>query len=226
MKKKQPPVNGSEIIFQLEPWQTKGRRSNNCYAYAVNDYESFRFQKSVPGASVGRNGFHTYTHCKGLADRVIADNPRKVYKAKAMSKCRPGFYKIMMVVAPTNKYGNRTGDFHFYKQHSKLEHIVKKGDTAASIARQYKVPYSRVLKAVGDKGLKPGRKIRFAVNLFSHKQGWATGPLLKDSCGKLIKDPRWACRKYGYNYSKYCSSFCVKNKGINVGQSKLSQYFS
>lgn len=224
--KKQPPTNGSEILFTLEPWETIGKRSNNCYAYAVNDFETFRIQKSVPGSMVGRNGFHTYTHCKGIADRVVADNPKKVYKTNAMSKCKSGFYKMMMVVAPSNKYGNKTGDFHFYKQHSKLQHIVKKGDTYASISRLYKIPYSRVLKAGAGKLLVPGKKLIIPVNLFSHKQGWATGPLLKDSCGRMIKDPRKACRKYGYNYSKYCSSFCVKNKGIDVGQSKLTKHFS
>jgi len=220
------PTNGSEIVFKKEPWETKGKRSNNCYAYAVNDFRPHRFVKSVPGAKVGKNGNHTYTHCKGLSDRVIADNPKKVYKTKATTKCKPGYYKIMMVVAPSNKYGNSTGDFHFYKHHSKLEHTIKAGDTYASIARTYGVPYSRVLKAGGGKPVKPGRKIQFAVNLFSHKQGWATGPLLKDSCGKLIKDPRKACRKYGYNYSKYCSSFCVKNKGVHVGNSELSKNFT
>ena len=100
----------------------------------------------------------------------------------------------------------------------------KDGDTYTSISKMYKVPYSRVRKAGGGKPLTPGRKLVIPVNLFSHKQGWATGPLLKDSCGKLIKDPRKACRRYGYNYSKYCSSFCVKNKGVNVGQSEFTKY--
>ena len=121
-KQKRLPLSGSEIPFRIEPWKTKGRQSNNCYAYAVNDYESFRHSKSVPGERYKKRtgksfGFHTYTHCKGLAKRVIADNPKKVYKEKAENKCKKGFFKIMMVVAPTNKYGNFTGDFHFYKQH-------------------------------------------------------------------------------------------------------------
>ena len=220
---KTPPTNGSEIIFKLEPWHTKGRKHNNCYAYAVNDYESYDPVKSVPGARVGKNGHHTYTHCKGLADRVVADNPKKVYKCDAMKKCKKGYYKIMMVGAPSNKYGNTTGDFHFYKQHSKAEHVVKTGDTYASIAKEYGVPYSRVYRAGA---LKPGKKLRFPVNLFSHKQGWATGPLLTDACGKIIRDPRKSCRNYGYNYSKYCSSFCVRNKGVEVGNSELTKYFS
>ena len=227
MKKarKNPPVNGSEHPFRYEPWLTKGKRSNNCYAYAFHDYETYRTQKSVPGARHGKDGFHTYKNCKGLAKRVISDNPGKVYKSSQTSKCRNGFYKAMMVVAPTNKYGNWTGDFHFYKQHSQVDHLIKRGESYASIARLYGVPYSRVLKAANKKPATVGRRIKFPVNLFSHKQGWATGPLLKDSCGKLIKNPATACRKYGYNYSKYCSSFCVKNKGINVGRAnpKLTQ---
>lgn len=225
-KRKVPPTNGSEIPFRLEPWLSKGKRSNNCYAYAFNDYESYRTHKSVPGARVGKDGFHTYTHCKGLAKRVVSDNPGKVYVSKPMSKCRRGYYKAMMVVAPSNIYGNFTGDFHFYKQHSSVIHRIKKGESYASIARTYGVPYSRILKAANKRPAKPGMRIRFNVNLFSHKQGWGTGPLLKDSCGKLIKNPATACRKYGYNYSKYCNSFCVKNKGIDVGSgdAKVGKY--
>jgi LysM repeat protein len=221
-----PPVNGSEITFKIEPWKTNGKRSNNCYAYAVNDYKGFRLSKSIPGERSGTNkGFHSYTHCKDLDRRVIADNPGKVYKAKAMDKCKPGFFKIMMVVAPSNKYGNATGDFHFYKQHSMAEYVVQPGDTYASIARMFDVPYSRILKAGQRRPIRPRQKLKFKLNLFSHKMGWGTGPLIKDACGKPIKDPRTACRKYGYNYSKYCGSFCVKNRGINVGNrySKVGQ---
>lgn len=220
------PLSGSEISFRYEPWHTKGRRSNNCYAYAVNDYETYRHSKSVPGERSGKKWpFHTYTHCKGLAQRVVADNPTRVYKEKAEKRCKNGFYKIMMVVAPTNKYGNFTGDFHFYKHHGVAEYKIKAGDTYTSIAKKFGVPYSRILKAAAKRPAKPGMKLKFKINLFSHKQGWATGPLLKDSNGKLIKDPRTAGRKYGYNYSKYCCSFCVKNRGVDVGRtnSKVGQ---
>jgi hypothetical protein len=35
----------------------------------------------------------------------------------------------------------------------------------------------------------------------------------------MIKDPRKASRKYEtLNYEEYCSSFCVKNRGIKVGK--------
>lgn len=214
--KKRLPLSGSEHVFKLEPWLSKGKRSNNCYAYAVNDYEAYRRQKSVMGDQSGLSRLpHTYTHCKDLARRVISDNPKKVYQTKATSKCKKGYYKIMMVVAPSNKYGNSRGDFHFYKQHGEVSYKIKASDTYASIARFFGVPYNRV-RTSGS--LIPGRRLRFKVNGWSHKQGWATGPLLKDSCGKSITDPRKACRKYGYNYSKYCNSFCVKNTGIDVGK--------
>jgi hypothetical protein len=46
----------------------------------MGDYEKMRLQKSVPGERAGiRNLSHTYTHCKNLPQRVVADNPQKVY---------------------------------------------------------------------------------------------------------------------------------------------------
>jgi hypothetical protein len=67
-----------------------------------------------------------------------------------------------------------------------------------------------------------GKTIKLKVNCFSHKQGWATGPLLYDADKKMITDPRTANRNYGYKYTKYCSSFCVKNRGIHL-KPKLGQ---
>ena len=219
-RKKLLPINGSEIPYSEEPWRTHGIRSNNCYAYAVNDFETFRVRKSVPGDRSGKSSeYHSYTNCKGLPERVLSDNPGKIYKAKATEKCKKDYYKMMMVVAPKNQYGTSHGDFHFYKQHGKANHVVKQGDTCKSIAEMFDIPVSRIYKAKGaNKPLRVGMKLIFNVNLFSHKRGWATGPLLKDACGKPIRDPRMACRKYGYDYSKYCCSFCVKNRGIDVGK--------
>jgi hypothetical protein len=210
---KKLPLSGSEPLFKYEPWGTKGRRSNNCYAYAVGDYEEYRPYKSVPGDRAGRNIYsRDYTKCGSLKDDVIADNPGKVYSCKANDKCKKGYYKIMMVVAPNY------GDFHFYKQHGEIEYKVREGDTCASIARDFGVPVYRIRK---NGRLVNGCKIRFKANMFSHKRGWATGPLLRDAKGNTIKDPRKASRNYGnLNYSKYCGSFCVKNRGIKVGNVK------
>ena len=123
----------------------------------------------------------------------------------------------MMFVAPgeTKNYF-RQGDFHFYKQHGFVEYKVKRGNTCESIARFFQVPLSRV-KNCGGKCI-PGRILKFKANVFSHKRGWATGPLLVDAKGKAITDPRKSSRAYtGLSYKKYCSSFCVKNRGIKVG---------
>lgn len=219
MVAKRLPLSGSEVTFNLKPWIKVGTLYNNCYAYAVNDFKTYRSRKSIPGDRSGMSRFfHTYTHCKGLTQRVISDNPGKVYRCNPNSKCKKGFYKIMMAVAPKNKYGSATGDFHFYKQHGDVKYKVKTGDTYRSIADFFKVPVSRIYKAGP---IKPGKTIKFKANIFSHKRGWGTGPLLTDACGKAIIDPRKSCRDYGYNYDKICSSMCVKRRGISVGPSDI-----
>ncbi len=214
------PLSGGEVPYSWLPWGGSGFGADNCYAYAVGDHARYRNNKSVPGNHSGMSSmFHTYKNCKGLAKRVISDNPKKVYRARAAEKCRKQFYKVMMFVAPTNVYHNSTGDFHFYKQHGLVKYNVKKGDTRMSIARFFKIPLSRLplkLPAVG-------KVVKIRANVFSHKLGWATGPLLTDAKGKAIKDPRKANRTYGFNYSKYCCSFCVKNKGIDVDRPKNSK---
>lgn len=220
MKKvKTLPLSGSESRYTTKRWGSKrGIGSNNCYAYAIGDYESYRWQKAIPGDRSGLSGLnHTYTHCTDLPRRVISDNPKKVYKTDATKKCKRGYFKMMMFVSPGRPMNYiRQGDFHFYKQHGVVEYKVKKGDTITSVAKFFKVPESRV-KRVGQ--FKVGKRIVFKSNLWSHKRGWATGPLLTDAKGKIIKDPRKASRDYpGLNYERYCSSFCVKKRGIKVGK--------
>lgn len=213
------PLSGSERKFTNMRWGTStGINNNNCYAYAVGDYEAYRWQKSIPGDRSGlSNRGHSYTHCKGLPKRVISDNPKKVYLAKANEKCKKGYYKVMMFVSPgrpTNYI--RQGDFHFYVQHGVVEYRIKPRDTIKLVAKFFKVPESRV-KNAGK--FQVGKRIIFKANIFSHKRGWATGPLLTDAKGKVIHDPRNASRNYpGLNYEKYCSSFCVKDRGIKVGK--------
>ena len=207
--KKKLPLSGSEKTFTKKKWgTTRGIGNNNCYAYAVNDYKRYRMMKSAPGH---RNGRPIYSiNCKELNKKVISDNPRKVYATKGSVKCKPKYYKIMAFVSTKPET-----DFHFYKQHGKVEWKVKKGDTHESIAKFLKVPITRV-KYHGK--LVIGKIIKIRANIWSHKQGWGTGPLLKDANGKSIKDPRIAGKNYGrVNYNNYCGSFCVKNRGIKVG---------
>ena len=215
---KAPPTSGSEHTFTKKRWGGKvGKNNNNCYAYAVNDYQRYRSWKSQPGERANMTTKKPYTTCGDLPKMVVADNPDKVYIVKGGEKCKPSYYKIMMFVAgcKTNDY-LCLGDFHFYKQHSKTEYKVKRGDTHESIATFFKVPTIRIKRSCSV--LKPGKIIVFKANFFSHKRGWATGPLIVGAKGKLITDPRRISRDYpGLNYDKYCTSFCVKNKGIKVG---------
>jgi hypothetical protein len=216
---KRLPLSGSEPKFTQRLWgRAVGINNNNCYAYAVGDYEKKRSYKSVPGERAGmKNMNHSYVSCKELPKRVVADNPKRVYVAKAEEKCKPGYYKVMMFIAPGNPSNYfRQGDFHFYKQVNEVEYKVKKGNTHEAIAGFFKVPLARVKKAMPK--LVPGKIMRFKANIFAHKRGWATGPLVTDAKGNVIIDPRKASREYpGLNYKTYCSSFCVKNKGIKVG---------
>jgi hypothetical protein len=219
LQMKDLPLSGSESKFTNRRWGSqKGIGNNNCYAYAVGDYEAYRWQKSIPGDRSGlSNGNHSYTHCTGLPKRVISDNPTRVYKTGANEKCKKGYYKVMMFVSPGRPSNYiRQGDFHFYKQHGVVEYKIKPGDTVTSTAKFFKVPESRVKRAGP---FKVGKRIVFKANVFSHKRGWATGPLLTDAKGNSIRDPRKASRNYpGLNYERYCSSFCVKNTGIKVGK--------
>src|SRR5210317_1353671 len=187
MRVKQLPLSGSEPRFTNRLWgRAVGIGSNNCYAYAVGDYESMRLQKSIPGERANIYKSHTYTNCKDLPRRVIADNPKKVYRVKAEDKCKKDSFKVMMFVAPGNKRNYfRQVDFHFYKQHGFVEYKVKKGNTHESIAKFFKVPVTRVKRA--GKCI-PGKLLKFKANVFSHKRGWATGPLLIDAKGKSITD--------------------------------------
>jgi hypothetical protein len=205
-------LSGSESVFQNQPWATFGKRSNNCYDYAIGNYESYRPEKSSPGNRADRPSGSV--DCKQLAERVLLDNPGRVYRVDPETSCRKGYYKIMMVTTGPSVF-NMYSDFHFYKQHGKVQYRIKKSDTAQSIAKFFKVPTATVGPVI------PGKRIIIKKNLWSHKRGWGTGPLLADACGKIINDPRKACRNYdSLKYTKVCGSFCVKNSGVKSGKSK------
>lgn len=215
---KNPPSSGSEHIFTTRKWGGPvGKNNNNCYAYAVHDFQKYRNWKSQPGERASMNSRNLYHGCGKLPKKVLSDNPKKVYKSTAGEKCKPSYYKIMLFVAKCKKRNTLCqGDFHFYKQHSKTEYKIKAGDTHESVAKFFKVPVYRIKRATTT--MKPGKIITFKAEFFSHKRGWATGPLITGATGKLIRDPRRTSRKYeSINYNKYCGSFCVKNQGIKVG---------
>ncbi len=88
-------------------------------------------------------------------------------------------------------------------------------ETLLTVLLNFRCPISRIKK---HDPFIAGKKIQFKVNTWSHKMGWATGPLLTDSCGKAIKDPRKACKNYSFNYKNYCSSMCVRKNAVKAGK--------
>lgn len=205
---KKLPLSGAETIFSTAPWN-RAVNSDNCYDYAMNDYERGRNVKSTPGnrAGLSSNGL-TFTSCRGIKKRILADNPKTVYATKALNKCKSGYYKIMSFASPD-------GDFHFYKQVRGVRYTWKMGDTFTSVAKFLRVPVS-VIKKVFSNGKKKTAIV--PVNLWAHKQGWGAPPILVDASGKTIVDPRRANRNYpGLNYRLYCCSYCVKKDGAGTG---------
>ena len=211
VRQRRVPTSGSEHPFSTWPWGHKGggANSNNCYAYAMHDWERYRIHKAQPGNQSGMsNNSIEYKNCKKIHKRVMSDNPGKVMRSPLTSRCPRGYYKVALVISPGK-------DFHWYKQHSVVYYRVKTGDTKASLSRFFKVPVSR-FKALD---ITPGKMVRFKANVWSHKRGWGGEPLLVDAKGKAILNPKTASRNYPeLNYNKFCGSYCVKKTGINVGK--------
>ena len=241
--------------YTWAPWGTKGVVHDNCYDYAFGSFSNKRTSKSVPGDRSGNkaNGL-TFTTCNGIAKRVLSDNPGNVYKMKTASeKPRNGFYKVMCFVAPTNDFGNSTGDFHWYKEISAIRYRIRPGDSAEALAKFFHVTKATIQKALAtgrnsananngrvandneelrvlNKHVKSsngvrlpaGKVIEFPVKLWSHKTGWAGGPLIVDASGKTIIDPRKADRNYtpGFHYTRFCSAYGVRRGFAKTGNNR------
>jgi len=250
--RKNAAPNPNAPKYTWAPWGTNGVVHDNCYDYAFGSYSNNRRSKSVPGDRSGlkANGL-TFTTCAGIVKRVLSDNPGNVYKMKNPdSKTRSGFYKVMCFVAPSNDFGNSTGDFHWYKEISSIRYRIRPGDTAAALAKFFHVTIKTINDAVTkakfsantnngrvannsqelrvlnkhvstSKGqpLPSGKVIDFPVKLWSHKTGWAGGPLIVDASGKTITDPRKADRNYkpGFHYTKFCSAYGVHGGFAKTG---------
>lgn len=184
-----------------------GIRNNNCYAWAVDSFSPDGGHKLQPG-----NLSHTsqtemsLTSCSSLVKRAAADLGSRGYRVKdADDACKPGYYKIYPFIAPKK-------DFHWYRQHKDLVYRIDKDDpaTVTSLARRMGVSRDQILAP--DSVLRKGSLVYVKnANLYSHKRGFASGPLVKDACNKFIPDPTTACRDYGeYNYKLSCGAFCVK----------------
>lgn len=204
-------LSGYETIFDVRPW-SKAVNSDNCYDYAIGDYEMYRNVKSTPGERAGlSSNTIKIKSCKDLRRRILADNGKNIYQCKNPNTvCRRGYYKIMNFVTSDGS------DFHFYKQVKGVKYKVKTGDTRKSLSTYFKVS-----PTVFPSKLIPGRIITFPCNLWAHKRGWGDAPIMTDAKGKTIKDPRRASRNYGFlNYDRFCGAFCVRaNRGVSGSQS-------
>ena len=199
-------LSGAEDVFDTRPWDT-AVDSDNCYDYAIGDFERNRKMKSTPGNRAGIPNDGNFTSCKGLRQRILADNPGKIFYMPDPSKdCKPGFYRIMNFVSPNG------GDFHFYKQIRGVRYKVKSGDTPANLSKFFRVKVKDLPTLVS------GKTIIIPVNLWAHKRGWGEPPLLTDAKGMTIKDPRRCNRNYpGLNYSSFCGCYQVKRGFVRSG---------
>ena len=211
------PTSGSEPVFEELPWSLKkGVKGNNCYSYAMDNYANANRRpiKAVPGdvAKLPDLPYDKPMDCKVLTKRVLADNPHTVYAEKSEVPCKKGYYKVMMFV--DSKDVNMS-DFHFYKQHRDVDYTLHEKDTIPKIARMFRVTPAFIRRHNPDATPgTPGTKLFLpGVNVWSHKLGHATGALLVDSCGRIIKDPRKACRSYSHKYKDFCGGFCAKKGG-------------
>ncbi len=185
-----------------------GKEHNNCYAYAIDHFSPSTDEKLQPGDLSGkfRDKDMSLT-CSSLASRVSADLGSRAYKVSGSGTCKPGHYKIFPFIAPGK-------DYHWYRFNKDLlYHVEPRDRTVASLAKRMGVSTKQILVPSGR--LRAGELVFVQnANLWSHKRGFATGPLLKDACGKFIRDPRTACRNYGegYDYKTACTAFCVRKQ--------------
>jgi len=236
--------SGSEPVFDAAYWPVVG---NNCYDYAFGDRRRFRNEKSNPGtrSHVGDANFLFKTCGKGMNSmnyRIKKDNPLTVKVLKDVNTpCEKGWYKVMSFVAPLNDDHDSYGDFHFYKQIGSVRYRLEKGDTVHSLSKFFRVKPNVIKEAMRhslraksrydgyidqDDDIHTTSKIHskyldkvitFPVNLWAHKLGWGTRPLLVDASGMTITDPRKADRNYSFHYNTLCGGYCVR-----AGRAKTS----
>lgn len=206
------PVSGSEPLYSDLIYGTpEGQYNNNCYAWAIGNYRGSGGIKLQPGNLSKASTEHNATSCAFLKKRAMQDNHKRgVVAVKPTQRCPKGFYKIMAFI-------DKGRDYHWYKQHRNLLYRVAAGETIKSIAKDMGVRPSNITSPTP--APRPGDLV-FVKNadVFSHKQGFATGPLLRDASKKSIPDPRHANRNYGeYNYRTFCGALCVRTMSLLEG---------
>jgi hypothetical protein len=203
--------NSIETFSDLLYANPVGTRQNNCYAWALNYYKNSGDEKLQPGDLAGDTKGVDLSGCDDLVDKALRDAKAMGWDLRYLGasggQCVPGAYKIVAVVAPGE-------DFHWYRHHRDLLYRVKTPRSLGQLVAEFGVaprdvtmPGHPLRAAAGDLVLIRG------ADVWSHKQGFSPdGPLLRDSCGKIIKDPALACRKYGsgLDYTMVCGTFCFR----------------
>lgn len=206
MRGRKLPLSGSEPLYSDLIYGTpRGKENNNCYAWALDAYRDSGGIKLQPGDLSGETSDRDSASCKFLVDRAMDDNrTRGIRSVPAAQRCPQGFYKIMAFI-------DKGRDYHWYKHHNNVLYRVRDGETLRTIARDLGVPMRDIVSPTP--APRPGDLVYVKrAGVFSHKQGFATGPLLRDAAGATIPDPRAANRNYGeYNYRTFCGAMCVRN---------------
>ena len=194
------PLSGAERLFSYDPWGTTGKVHDNCYDYAFGSFSNRRPVKSVMGDRSGMkaNGL-TFTKCTGIAERIQSDNPRTVYRMRSMTqKCKPGYYKVACLVAPSNDFGNSTGDFHLICQIGAVRYKLRAGDTIKGLSKFFHVRPEVIQQALkkASNPLSPtnGRISNSNLNVLNKNNEKVIGLSQRLFPGKIIQFPAnlWA----------------------------------
>ena len=204
---KKLPLSGSEEPFTNFVYGSKtGKKSNNCYAFAIDWLEN-KNKKLQPGElSKTLKPTDDLTNPKTLKERVTADLATKKdggYMSSPCVKCREGYYKVMAFIDPGN-------DYHWFRQMGAAV-IDTEGKNINTLARNMNVNKKQInLPDESNKALVTNS------GLWAHKRGLAE-LTIKDASGKFIIDPRSANRKYdNLDYTKYVGTWCI-NKNFGKG---------
>jgi hypothetical protein len=203
MSRSNLPLSGSEELFTDFVYGSKtGKKSNNCYAFAIDWLEN-KNKKLQPGElSKTLRPEDDLTDAKVLKTRAtedLATKPNGGYLSSPCVKCKEGYYKVMAFVSPGT-------DYHWYRQMGDMI-VDTKGRNINTLSKNMNVSKEQInLPDDSDKALVK------KAGLWAHKRGLAELTVL-DASGKFIIDPRKANRNYGdTNYTKYVASFCVNAK--------------
>jgi hypothetical protein len=177
------------------------KRRGNCFAFAINRKSNVNDFKLQPG-NISRTNGDPSRSCGSLSAMLAADSKTgkpTIKRLQGGGSCGKGFRKIAGVVDPGK-------DYHFYRQLGGATVHAPRTATIASVSKKYGVSASKVTK-------KSTGVFVIKDKVWAHKRGLATGAIMTDARGKVVRDPRTANRSYGdLKYSNFCGFWCVSKK--------------